>query len=232
MKLTGKVALITGGGRGLGRAIALAYAREGADVIVTARTAAEIAHVAAAVQGLGGRALARSCDVGDAEAITGLAEEVVATFGRIDVLVNNAGILTPTAPLLDVPVADWDEVMRVNLRGPFLCCKAVVPHMMARRRGSVINVSSGLGRGSSPHYGPYAASKWGLEGLTKALAAEVQRAGVRVNSVSPGMLATQMTGFIGGKPESVTPLFVYLASDASERVTGQALDAQEWRERR
>jgi NAD(P)-dependent dehydrogenase (short-subunit alcohol dehydrogenase family) len=160
-----------------------------------------------------------------------LVEEVVASFGHIDALVNNAGILTPTVPLVDVAVADWDEVMRVNLRGPFLCCRTVLPHMIARRRGSIINVSSGLGRGSSPHYGPYATSKWGLEGFTRALAAEVRHTGVRVNSVSPGMLATQMTGFIGAKPESVTPLFVHLASDASRRMTGQALDAQGWRER-
>jgi 3-oxoacyl-[acyl-carrier protein] reductase len=229
MELQGKVALITGGGRGIGRAIALAYAREGASVVVAARTPAEIEQVVAEMKGLGRQGLAVPCDIGEAEAVEHLIDEALARFGRLDVLVNNAAILSPTGPLAEVAVEDWDDVMRINLRGPFLCCKAVLPQMLRQRSGSIINVSSGLGRGSSPHYGPYATSKWGLEGMTRALAAEVKRHGIRVNSVSPGVVATQMTGFVGSKPQAVTPLFVYLASDASRGVTGQALDAPGWR---
>ena len=229
MKLQGKVALVTGGGRGLGRAIALAYVRQGANVVVAARTTAQIEQVVAEINGLGRRGLAITCDVGDIQGVNHMVDEAISHFGRLDILVNNAAILSPTRPLAEVAVADWDEVMRVNLRGPFLCCKAVLPQMMRQRSGSIINVSSGLGRDSSPYYGPYATSKWGLEGMTKALAAEVKRHGIRVNSVSPGVVATQMTGFIGSKPDAVTPLFVYLASDDSSSVTGEALDAPGWR---
>ena len=227
--LQGKVALITGAGRGIGRAVALAYAREGARLALCSRTKKELAATRKAVAELGAAALVQSCDVSREKDVQRFVGRALEKFGRIDVLVNNAGLAHRTAPLVELSPEEWDGVLATNLRGAWLVARAVVRHMVKQRGGSVINVSSWLGRDALTGYGAYGVSKWGLEGLTRYLALEVKRAGVRVNSVSPGYVATKMTSYRGAKPETVVDLFVYLASDASAGLTGQQLDVETWK---
>jgi NAD(P)-dependent dehydrogenase (short-subunit alcohol dehydrogenase family) len=227
-RLIGKVGIVTGGARGLGEAVARAYARAGAHLVICSRTGPEVETTAEMLQASGAHVMGFVADVSNPEDVDLLVRRTLEAYGRVDILVNNAGILPARRPLREAPVEDWEQTMAVNLRGPFLCVKAVLPAMVRQKGGSIINVSSGLGRSSVPGYGVYGVSKWGLEGLTRYLADEVGQYGVRVNSVSPGMVATTMTSFAGARPESVVDLFVYLASDASKRVTGQALDATAW----
>lgn len=220
--------MITGGGRGIGKAIALDYAREGARVAVCARTASELDETSGAIAALGARCLALECDVSEEEPVQRFVDLVARRFGRVDVLVNNAGVMTRPVPIADLEVPKWDYTIAVNLRGPFLVTRAVLP-LMRHRGGSIINLSSAIGRGAYANYGAYAVSKWGLEGFTQTLAAEVKSEHIRVNSVSPGYVATKMTGFAGGSVESVTEVFVFLASDEAEEITGRMLTAAGWK---
>ena len=229
MKLTGKIALITGGGRGIGRAVALHYAREGATLALCARTTAEIEKTVAEIRALKADCEGWTCDVSDEESVRSLVSNVLHRFGRIDVLVNNAGVMTRPTPLEEIDPKKWDYTIAVNLRGPFLVTRAVLPAMFKQKSGSIINISSEIGRGAFANFASYAASKWGLEGLTQTLAAEVRSNGIRVNSVAPGYVATKMTGFQGTKPESVTDVFVYLASSDSKSVTGKMLSSSSWK---
>ncbi len=227
--LAGKVALVTGGGRGIGAAVAMAYAREGADLVLASRTDAELVATANDARRLGATVHAVSADVADAGQVERLVRSALRTFGRIDVLVNSAGVGHREVPTWELPPAEWDRTLAVNLRGPYLLARAVLPHLFERRQGSVINVSSICGSVAYVHYAAYTASKFGLEGLTRVLAAEAKRTGVRVNAVDPGLVATRMTGFEGAKPERVTGVFVYLASDAARKITGRTLHASRWR---
>ena len=230
--LEGKVALVTGAGRGIGRAVALAYAREGASVALCSRTEKELEATGKAVAELGAASLIQVSDVSRLEDVLRFVERAIALFGRIDVLVNNAGIAHRAASLVELSPEEWESVLATNLRGAWLVARAVVPHMLRQRRGSVINVSSWLGRDALVGYGAYGVSKWGLEGLTRYLSLELKSARIRVNSVSPGYVATEMTNYQGFKPEDVTDLFVYLASDASAGLTGRQLDAETWKRER
>jgi 3-oxoacyl-[acyl-carrier protein] reductase len=229
MKLASKIALITGAGRGIGRAVALAYAREGAKVAICARTAAELEETAGAIRAQGGDCRAWVCDVSSESSVADLFAKVENDCGKIDVLINNAGVMTRPAPLAEVEVKKWDYTIAVNLRGTFLVTRAILPLMMRQKSGSVINVSSMIGRGAYANFTAYAASKWGIEGLTQTLAAEVRPYNIRVNSVDPGYVATKLTGYRGGKPESVTEVFVFLGSDESRSVSGKALSSSGWR---
>ncbi len=229
MKLKDKVALVTGGGRGIGKAIALAYAREGARLAICARTAPEIGETEKEIKALGVECLGLVCDVSLEEPVHKLVETLQEHFGRMDVLVNNAGVMTRPVPIAELEVKKWDYTMAVNLRGPFLVTKAVLPVMMRQKSGAIINVSSSIGRVAYPNFGAYAASKWGIEGFTQTLAAEVRSYNIRVNSVEPGYVATKLTGYRGTNPESVTEVFVYLAADDSEGVTGKMLSSSGWK---
>ncbi|MGH7775283.1 MAG: SDR family NAD(P)-dependent oxidoreductase [Candidatus Binatia bacterium] len=229
MKLKDKVALITGGGRGIGKATALAYAREGARLAICARTAAEIGETEKEIKALGVECLGLVCDVSLEESVDKLGETLQEHFDRIDVLVNNAGVMTRPVSIAELEVKKWDYTMAVNLRGPFLVTKAVLPLMMRQKSGAIINVSSSIGRGGYANFGAYAASKWGIEGFTHTLAAEVRSYNIRVNSVDPGYVATKLTGYRGSKPESVTEIFVFLGTDESKGVTGRMLSASGWR---
>jgi NAD(P)-dependent dehydrogenase (short-subunit alcohol dehydrogenase family) len=229
VKLADKVAMITGGGRGIGKAVALAYAREGAKLAICARSAAELDKTAVEVRALGAECLAVSADVSDEDSAAAFVKEVEKHYGRIDALVNNAGVMTRPAPVAEYDVKKWDYTIAVNLRGPFLMVKAVLPIMLRQGGGSIINVSSMIGRGAYANFAAYAASKWGLEGLTQTLAAEVASRKVRVNSVEPGYVATKMTGYHGSAPESVTEVFVFLASEEARNITGKMLSASNWR---
>jgi NAD(P)-dependent dehydrogenase (short-subunit alcohol dehydrogenase family) len=238
-KLTGKVALITGGSRGIGEAIAIAYARQGAAVFVCARGESDLRRTVDEIRATGGTAHGRTGNVGDpgqAKAIVGAARE---HFGKIDVLVNNASALGPRVPIAQYPVTAWEEVMRVNLTAAFLMSQEALKVMMPQRQGSIINVSSGVGRVGRARWGAYAASKFGVEGLTQVAADELREFGIRVNTVNPGPTRTEMRALAYPEedpqtlptPDQVTPVFVYLASDDSADVTGQALDAREWLKR-
>ena len=187
MMRAGDVALVTGAGRGIGRAVALAFGGAGARVALVSRTAGDVESAAAAIREAGGEAVALRCDVADAEQVRDAVARVHTALGPVDLLVNNAGVGT-VAPseVADYEVAEWDRIVNVNLRGAFLCCRAVLPAMRERRRGTVINVGSISGHRSAPLVSPYGVSKFGLVGLTEALIAENHRHGVRVCMVSPG----------------------------------------------
>jgi 3-oxoacyl-[acyl-carrier protein] reductase len=229
MKLKEKVALITGAGRGIGKAVATAYAREGAKLALCARTPGELDETVTELRGLKAQAEGWICDVSLEGPVKELIANVQKQFGRIDVLVNNAGVMTRPAPLPEVDVSKWDYTIAVNLRGPFLVTQAALPIMMKQKSGSIINVSSMMGRGAYANFTAYATSKWGLEGFTQTLAAEARSTNIRVNSVEPGYVATKLTGYSGSKPESVTEAFIYLASDESKGVTGKMLSASGWK---
>ncbi len=229
MKLKDKVALITGGSRGIGRAIAIHYAREGAKLAVCARTRTELDQTVSELRGLGVEAEGWTCDVALEEPVQQFIADVQKKFGRVDILVNNAGVMTRPAPITELDVKKWDYTLAVNLRGPFLVTQSVLPIMMKQKSGSIINVSSMIGRGAYANFIAYATSKWGLEGFTQTLAAEARSSHVRVNSVEPGYVATKLTGYHGSKPESVTEVFVYLGSDESKSVTGKMLSSSGWK---
>jgi 3-oxoacyl-[acyl-carrier protein] reductase len=229
MKMKDKVALITGGGRGIGKAVALAYAREGAKLALCARTVSELEQTVQEVRDLKAICEGWSCDVSLEEAVKDFVTKVMKSFGRIDVLVNNAGVMTRPVPITELEVKKWDYTIAVNLRGPFLVSQAVWPVMIKQKSGSIINVSSSIGRGAYANFIAYATSKWGLEGFTQTLAAEGRAHNIRVNSVDPGYVATKLTGYSGSKPESVTEVFVYLASEESKNVTGKMLSSSGWR---
>lgn len=236
MKLKEKVALVTGGSRGIGKAVAAAYAREGAEVVVTARDLGSLEAAAKEIRNSGGRVVALQADVADRHQVKDLAKEINRRFGRLHVLLNNASFLGPRVPILEYPEEEWEAVMAVNLNGPFFVIKACLPLMTAGGEGSIINVSSGVGRIGKARWGAYAASKFGLEGLTQILAAELQPLHIRVNAVNPGGTRTTMRAAAYPEedpltlptPEEITPVFVYLASDASRDVTGQSLEARDF----
>ena len=229
MKLKDKVAVITGGGRGIGKAVALAYAREGAKLALCARTGSELQQTVSELRELKADAEGWVCDVSDEQAVKDFIGNVKNKFGGVDVLVNNAGVMTRPVPLTELEVRKWDYTVAVNLRGPFLVTRAVLPIMIKQKNRSIINVSSMIGRGAYANFIAYAASKWGLEGFTQTLAAEVRSSNIRVNSVEPGYVATKLTGYHGNKPEAVTAVFVYLASDESKSATGKMLSSAGWK---
>ena len=232
--LQGKVALITGASQGLGRALALAYAREGASLVINSRSEESIRPVAEEVEGLGAEVLAVAADVSNGEDALRLVGEAVGRFGGIDVLVNNAGLLGPRVTIEDYPEDQWRRVIDANLTGPFLVSKAAVPHL--REGASIINVVSGVSVEGRAEWGAYSVSKFGMEGLSQILAAELEDRGVRSNAVDPGGMRTGMRAAAYPEedprtritPEENTAVFVYLASDESKGVTGKRFKAQEF----
>jgi NAD(P)-dependent dehydrogenase (short-subunit alcohol dehydrogenase family) len=240
-RLGGRVALVTGGTKGLGLAIARALAEAGADVAVAARDGAAANRVAAELaQATGRRALDIAADVTIAAQVDAMVRQVQETFGRIDILVNNAGI-NIRGPIEELDEAAWDAVIDTNLKGPWLCCRAVARPMKERKWGRVINVSSMLGEISMPGRTPYASSKGGVTMLTKTLALEWARDGINVNALCPGPFATEInTPLLNdpaaraqmeanvplarwGDPAELGPAAVFLASEASSFMTGATL---------
>ncbi len=237
--LSGQVALISGGGRGIGRAIALALAEAGAEVALASRTVAEIEQVASEIEQLGRRSLAQRADVADPAQIKTLVTQVLERFGQIDILVNNAGISPVFKPMAEVTLAEWDQVLGVNLRGAFLLSQEIGRAMIRQGRGSIINIASIAGMRGVSHIGAYAVSKAGLIQLTRVLATEWAAQGIRVNAIAPGWVETAMTqpvmaqaelyqGLLAtipqkrfAAPEEIAGLAVYLASEAASFVTGQ-----------
>lgn len=239
-KLIDNVALVTGATRGIGKAVAAAYGREGASVFICARNQQEVAATVRELRDSITDAQVDGCagDVGNETDVRRIVGAVIERFQTIHTVVNNASLLGPRVPLVEYPFEQWEEVIRVNLHGVFLLSQQVAKHMIAQRHGSIINVSSGVGRVGRARWGAYGASKFGLEGLTQVLADEVKEFNVRVNSVNPGPTRTEMRAKAYPEedpltlptPEQITPIFVHLASSKSENVTGQMLEAKDWSE--
>jgi NAD(P)-dependent dehydrogenase (short-subunit alcohol dehydrogenase family) len=235
-KLAGKVALVTGSSRGIGRAVALAYAREGAKVFLAARNEAELERAASEIRATGADAAFAAVDLARDGAAERLVREVERRYGALDVLVNNAGILGPRATIASYPIDAWEEVIQINVTAVFTLTQAALRLMMARRLGSIINISSGVGRVGKARWGAYAAAKFAIEGFTQVLAEELKEWNIRANAVNPGGTRTAMRAEAYPDedpatlpaPEEITPVFVYLASDESAKVTGQSLDARDW----
>jgi NAD(P)-dependent dehydrogenase (short-subunit alcohol dehydrogenase family) len=251
VKLSEKVAFITGGGRGIGRAIALRFAAEGAAVMLVGTRKDALESTAAEVRTAGGRAATAVADVSDEAAVAGAVTATVKQLGRLDILVNNAGIGGPTVRVVELDRAEWDRTLAVNVTGAFLCAKHVAPHMIARRGGRIINITSIAGLMGYALRSPYAVSKWGLIALTRTLALELGEHGITVNAIAPGAVTgervegvlkaraaalgrpeaelarelfiepTALKRMVG--PDDVAATAAYLASDDAANVTGETI---------
>jgi 3-oxoacyl-[acyl-carrier protein] reductase len=239
MRLEGKVALVTGASRGIGREIAFELAREGASVAVNyAGSEAKALEVVDEIKAMGRDAFAIQADVSNSESVNGMAKETIERFGKIDILVNNAGI-TKDNLLMRMKESEWDDVININLKGVFLCTKAVTRQMMKQRSGRIINISSIVGVSGNPGQANYVAAKSGVIGLTKTSAKELSSRGITVNAVAPGFITTDMTDKLNeevktemlkqiplarfGEPKDIARTVVFLASEDSAYMTGQTL---------
>lgn len=235
--LGGLTVAITGASRGLGAALAEAFAERGARLSLCARSPDALHAVEDRVRELGADCLARPVDVAIPTEVERWVEETAQRLAPPDVLVNNASVLGPRTSLASYPMEEWSRVLAVNLTGAFAASRAVLPHMLSRGRGSIINVSSGAAVPPRVNWGAYAVSKQALEGLTRNMAEELKGTGVRVNTVDPGAMRTRMRAeaYPQEDPDTVkTPveiaeLFLWLASDASRAVTGERFRADDWR---
>lgn len=240
MRLEGKRAIVTGASRGLGRAIALAFAREGADVLVNYNAREEQAQeVVAAIEALGRRALLHRADVSDGMQVRRMVQAAMAALGRVDILVNNAGITMPKG-LPETSEAEWDRVLAVNLKGVFLCCKVAAEHMIAQGAGRIINISSTAGQSGILSGPAYCAAKAGVLGLTKCLARSLAPHNVLVNAISPAMIDTEILYWRTpeqwketlasiplkrlGNADDLAEAAVFLASSGGNFITGATLD--------
>ena len=232
--LEGKVAMVTGASQGLGRALALAYAREGAMLVINSRNYESIRDVVEEIHSLGVEVLGIGADVTSSSDVEDFVDVAVEHYDRIDVLVNNAGLLGPRVAIEEYPEDEWRRVLDANLTGPFLVSKAAIPYM--REGASIVNVTSGVSIEGRAEWGAYSVSKFGMEGLTQILAAELKDRGIRVNSVDPGGMRTGMRAVAYPDedpttritPEENTAVFLYLASNESRDITGERFKAQEF----
>ena len=235
MKLKGKTALITGGSKGIGKAVAKTYVKEGASVTICGRDERALLSACREISQYGEIRYIRA-DISDKIDIKTVARKIEEKWSGLNILVNNASILGVRAPILDYPEDIWEEVVKINLNAQFFITKAVLPLVLKSQNGTIINVSSSVGRRGVGNWGAYSASKFGLEGLTQVLADELKSYGVRVNSVNPGGTRTDMRAkaypqedpMTLPSPEDVTPVFLYLASDESIGVTGKQFNAGNW----
>ncbi len=242
MRLQDQIAIITGGGRGLGRAIALAFAREGAKVVISSRTAAEIEHVALELRSLKKEALPIVADVSQEEQVRHLVQETLKSYGTIDILVNNAAVRGPIAPIHEISLADWQKTIGINLSAAFLCIKEVLPTMMHKKKGKIINIATTLT--PRPNLTPYMVSKAALVHLTKQLSREYKEFNIQINAIHPGVMDTRLqeeirkagTKAIGTdmferlkeegllkSPDEPAKLVLFLASRIADGITGEFL---------
>ena len=237
--LQGRVALVTGASQGIGRACALALARTGAQVALAARNTEKLAAVQAEITAAGGAASVFALDIASEESILACAKAVLAQYGKVEILVNNAGI-TRDGLMLRMKRADWDAVLSTNLTGAFLLTQALMPAMLKARWGRIVNLTSVVGETGQAGQANYAASKAGLIGLTKSMARELVSRSITVNAVAPGYIETPMTEVLNeqqraamltqvplgraGTPEEIAQAVVFLASDAASYITGHVLD--------
>ena len=241
MKLKEKVALVTGAGAGIGKAIAISFAKEGANIILNDVNKENAIQVAGEIKKLGRKCEVHIVDVGHYESVKKMTEEVIKSFGRIDILVNNAGIASRT-PAEKITEKIWHKVININLNGVFFCSKAVGTHMIERRNGNIINISSMAGIAAIPNDLPYVASKHGVIGITRALAIEWAKYNIRVNCICPGLTITPLVEMVSAKepklfserieriplgrpatPNDQAQVAMFLASDESSYVTGHVI---------
>ena len=251
MELQDKIAVVTGAGRGIGRAIALAYAKEGANLVLASRSREALEETQAMVEELGCKALVVPTDIRNEDSVYNLAEQALSFFGRVDILVNNSGITGPTTPLWNISLEDWEGTFAVNVTGVYLCCRAFIPAMIEKRSGCIIMISSMTGK--RPLFGrtPYAGSKLALVGIARTLAWEVGPYGIRVNVISPGAVEGERLkrvvreiaasqGIIEDEalrqftsnsplgrvvpPEDIAAAAVFLASEKAASITGEDLN--------
>ena len=239
MKLAGKVALVTGAAQGIGKAVALLLARNGADIVVSDINLEKAEETAKEVQTLGRKALAIKVDVAAIGDVERMVEAILARFGKVDILVNNAGIARDKL-ILRMTEEDWDAVLNINLKGTFNCTKAVVRHMSKQKGGKIINIASVVGEMGNAGQANYAASKAGVIGFTKTIAREFAQRGINVNAIAPGYIETPMTDALPdkvkeelrrlipldrlGKPEDVAEAVLFLVSESGNYITGQVLN--------
>ncbi|MFN8458407.1 MAG: SDR family oxidoreductase [Anaerolineae bacterium] len=235
--LSNKVTIVTGGGRGIGRAIALGYAREGAKVLISARTQAELEVVAAEIRAASGEVLPVVADISHPDDAQRMVSRAVEAWGGVDVLVNNAGVPGPQGLIHELALAEVDQTWAINIRGTFLCCQAMAPVMLKQGGGNIINMSSGAGQPkprAKVRSLAYQVSKFAIEGLTNALAVQFREHNINVNALQPGMLATRLhdssrSEWVGGRalgqPEEAVPAALFLAALAPGAMTGFSLEA-------
>ncbi len=239
MELTGKVALVTGAAQGIGKAIALLLARNGADLVVWDINLEKAEETAKEIEALGRRAIAMKVDVASLDHVERMVEAILEKLGQIDILVNNAGI-TRDKLILRMTEEDWDAVLNINLKGTFNCTKTVVRHMSKQRSGKIVSIASVVGEMGNAGQANYAASKAGVIGFTKTIAREFAGRGINVNAIAPGYIETPMTDVLPekvkeelrrlipmerlGKPEDVAEAVLFLVSEASSYITGQVLN--------
>jgi 3-oxoacyl-[acyl-carrier protein] reductase len=238
-RLAGKIALVTGGGRGLGRGMAEGFAAEGASVIVNyVKDAAAAEAVVTNIKALGTDAIAVKADIGDENDVQSMVDAGVGKFGKIDILVNNAGILN-SVPLAQMSIETWDQMIRIHLRGMFLCTRFVIPHMLKQKSGKIINVTGTFGIIGGADFTHLSAAKAGMIGFTKALAREVGKQGIHVNAIAPAIIRTDLYNFMPenvrdeivgayplgrvGEVEDVVATALFLATKDSDFFTGQTL---------
>jgi 3-oxoacyl-[acyl-carrier protein] reductase len=253
MKLKNKIAIITGGGRGIGKAVALAYVHEGAHVALISRTLSDLQEVAQEIKSFGGKALVLQGDISKKKDVDRIVYSVVQNFGRIDILVNNAGVLGPIGLVTDNDVQEWQRTIKTNLFGTMLCCRAVLSVMVKQHEGKILNLSGGGATSPRPRFSAYAASKSAVIGLTATLAEEMKPYNIQINAVAPGAIYTRLheqvlaANLQAGEKElkasicakssgdaslqKVTELAIFLASDDSYGLTGRLISAvwDDWR---
>lgn len=250
-ELKGKVALITGGGTGIGRAIALMLADHGADVAVCGRSAGPLEETVQLVQNRGRRGLAVLADIGNEQDVKNMMSRIVSELGGLDILINNASIVGQVGPVVETDLTQWEQCLRINLTGTMLCSREAIPHIAARGGGAIVNVSSNVGRRGYPNRAPYVCTKWAQIGLTQTLAHELAPHNIRVNAICPGPVMTarlersmkEMSGKRGistddlheewanqspmkrfATEEECAKVTLFLVTDASSAMTGQALN--------
>jgi NAD(P)-dependent dehydrogenase (short-subunit alcohol dehydrogenase family) len=235
MQIQDKTALITGAGRGIGRSTALLFAQSGASVVICSRTEKELCATERKIRKTGGKVSSHLVDVSDENAVKKMIAITVKEYGRLDVLVNNASILGPMSLLSELSVKDWDEVIRINLNGLFYVTRAVLPAMLRRNSGRIINITSSVGRKGRAYWGAYSVSKFGVEGLTQVLADELKQTGIRVMALNPGGTRTGMRAAaypdedssLLNDPAVVARAILYLATSEARSQYGRSLDVKE-----
>jgi len=239
LKLAGKVALVTGGAQGIGKAIALLLAQNGSDIVVSDINLEKAEETAKEIEGTGQKAMAIKVDVANSEEVERMVQTILERFGHIDILVNNAGIARDKL-ILRMSEEDWDVVLGVNLKGTFNCTKAIIRHMSKQRSGKIVSIASVVGEMGNAGQANYSASKAGVIGFTKTIAREFAQRGVNVNAIAPGYIETPMTDALPekakeelrrlipmdrlGQPEDVAEAVLFLVSEASSYITGQVLN--------
>jgi 3-oxoacyl-[acyl-carrier protein] reductase len=231
MSLTGKVTMISGASRGIGRQIALTFAANGAYIVAGTRTPEAATGLMDEIKEHGGDGMHVPLDVADDQQVEAAVNHVVSSLGKIDILINCAGVILYDTPVWKTTIEEWDSMMRVNLRGTFLCCRSVVPHMIRQQSGTIINIASSSARMADDDLGPYTASKWGVAGYTTSLARSVRSHGIHVNGLNPGWVDTDMSRALTPEGDAewstaseIAGAAFYLATSAPRDMTGQFLD--------